>query len=316
MKGTSTPTLPAIFGRRDQPNSLAGTTSRASRWLLILCLTSLAACGSGTDAESSEGRTTATTADSETAAEESTTAQEVSTTAKENSSTTMAAPSTAKDTTTTDAPSTTGDVGPAGSTTGLDDVDGDGSPDPTCGTSDLGGGLVVRQLCTSLAPDLEGGVVATPGSVLTLAGVSYPEIENVDVTARAARTDDGRKVNIFLLGSDTLFDTGQAQIRSTAEAALPGLVAALSAHFPGASITVRGHTDSVGDPAANMTLAQARADAVLSWLVSNGGVPEGQISAAALGAAVPAALETNPDGSVNDTGRQVNRRVEIVVVAA
>ena len=209
-----------------------------------------------------------------------------------------------------------GDVGPAGSTTGLDDVDGDGSPDPTCGTSDLGGGLVVRQLCTSLAPDLEGGVVATPGSVLTLAGVSYPEIENVDVTARAARTDDGRKVNIFLLGSDTLFDTGQAQIRSTAEAALPGLVAALSAHFPGASITVRGHTDSVGDPAANMTLAQARADAVLSWLVSNGGVPEGQISAAALGAAVPAALETNPDGSVNDTGRQVNRRVEIVVVAA
>ena len=295
---------------------MAGTTSRASRWLLILCLTSLAACGSGTDAESSEGRTTATTADSETAAEESTTAQEVSTTAKENSSTTMAAPSTAKDTTTTDAPSTTGDVGPAGSTTGLDDVDGDGSPDPTCGTSDLGGGLVVRQLCTSLAPDLEGGVVATPGSVLTLAGVSFPEIENVDVTARAARTDDGRKVNIFLLGSDTLFDTGQAQIRSTAEAALPGLVAALSAHFPGASITVRGHTDSVGDPAANMTLAQARADAVLSWLVSNGGVPEGQISAAALGAAVPAALETNPDGSVNDTGRQVNRRVEIVVVAA
>ena len=205
---------------------------------------------------------------------------------------------------------------PDGATPGVDDVDGDGEPDPTCGTADLGGGLVVRTLCTSMAPENEDGVIPVDGGPLTLAGTSYPETDEVDVTIRFARDEAGRLVTIFQLGSDTLFDTGSAALRTNAIAALPAVAAALSAHLPDATVTVRGHADSRGGAAANQTLSEGRAAAVAAWLVGDGGLPAGSVSSVGLGSTVPAALETNPDGSPNAVGQTLNRRVEIVAVTA
>ena len=205
---------------------------------------------------------------------------------------------------------------PEGGTPGIDDVDGDGEPDPTCGTADLGGGLVVRTLCTSMAPENEDGVIPVDGGPLTLAGTSYTETDEVDVTIRFARDEAGRRVTIFQLGSDTLFDTGSAALRTNAIAALPAVAAALSAHLPDATVTVRGHADSRGAAAANQTLSEGRAAAVAAWLVGDGGLPAGSVSSVGLGSTVPAALETNPDGSPNAVGQTLNRRVEIVAVTA
>ncbi len=204
---------------------------------------------------------------------------------------------------------------PAGATAGIDDVDGDGEPDPTCGTLDLGGGLVVRTLCVSMAPENEDGVIPLLSGSLVLAGTSFPETDNVDVTVRFARDEAGQKVTIFQLGSDTLFDSGSATIRSTAEAALPAVLAAIQNHLQGSSLSVRGHADSRGTAQANNELSQARAQAVAQWLVAAGGLPEGSVTALGLGSSAPAAAERTAEGGVSEIGQALNRRVEIVAVS-
>jgi outer membrane protein OmpA-like peptidoglycan-associated protein len=203
---------------------------------------------------------------------------------------------------------------PPGSQPGLDDVDGDGRLDPTCGTLDLGAGLVVRTLCTPFPHQDENGLLPVPNGVLSLAAVSYPEVDTVDVTARFARTTDGSRATFFELGSDTLFDTGKAVIRSGAELALQGVVTAINDNLSGGAVLVRGHADSRGSATANMTLSEQRATAIGTWLTTVGSVNATSVTPVGLGNTQPAALEKNPDGSVSDIGQAVNRRVEIVVV--
>jgi outer membrane protein OmpA-like peptidoglycan-associated protein len=196
---------------------------------------------------------------------------------------------------------------------GLDDVDGDGELDPTCGTVDLGGGLVARLLCTSMAPQNEDGVIPVDPGPLSLAGTSYPETDSVDATVRWGRGATGERITIFQLGSDTLFDAGSSTVRTTAEPALAGVAAAITANLSGGRIMVRGHADSRGSAADNQALSQARADAVATALAALGLDPS-TITTIGLGSSVPAALETTADGAVSEIGQTLNRRVEIVVV--
>jgi len=168
--------------------------------------------------------------------------------------------------------------------------------------------------CDRPPTELEAGAVAAPHSVLLLPDPSLPELENVDVTSRQARTADGRLATIYIFGSDTLFDSGASTLRSTAVPALSGALASIEQRFAGLPIIVRGHADSVGVAAANQTLSQHRAEAVGAFLQSHG-VAASRISTVGLGATVPAAAETSPDGSPSDLGRQLNRRVELVVLS-
>ena len=75
---------------------------------------------------------------------------------------------------------------------------------------------------------------------------------------------------------------------------------------PDLNLTIEGHTDNVGAPAANQTLSQKRAEAVKAALVSTYGVDAGRLTAKGFGASKPAAPNTTPEG------RQTNRRVELV----
>jgi outer membrane protein OmpA-like peptidoglycan-associated protein len=154
--------------------------------------------------------------------------------------------------------------------------------------------------------------VATSASVLTLPEPSFPELEPVDVTVRQGRRADGALVTVYVFGSDTLFDSNGSTLRSTAVPAIVGAVASIERRFAGAPIAVRGHTDSLGTPAANLTLSTARAQAVAARLVELG-IAQDRLVTTGLGSTTPAALETNPDGTVNELGRQLNRRVELVV---
>lgn len=196
----------------------------------------------------------------------------------------------------------------------LDDLDEDGSPDERCGTADLGGGLIVEPLCnTALIPTPEEGVAPLPNSLLTLPSPTrWEDLADVDAVVKIGTRADGSHVVIYVLGSDTLFDSGSATVRSTAQPPLAAIVASISARFPGMPISVRGAADSVGETAANQTLSEQRAAAVAAQLAALG-LPAEAITSLGLGEAVPVAGETNPDGSVSEIGRQVNRRVEIVV---
>lgn len=70
-------------------------------------------------------------------------------------------------------------------------------------------------------------------------------------------------------------------------------------------VTVEGHADSTGDPARNVALAQARAEAVVDALVALG-VPRSELRAVGRGSSDPAAPDT-------PSQRWRNRRVRLVI---
>jgi outer membrane protein OmpA-like peptidoglycan-associated protein len=128
----------------------------------------------------------------------------------------------------------------------------------------------------------------------------YFSLSEILETRREAR---GLIVNL----SDVLFDTGQTTLKSGAREKLSKLAGILSA-YPGAyQIEIEGHTDSVGSDESNLNLSRGRAESVRDYLVQNGVKSERIIAARGFGESKPVAD--------NDTaaGRQVNRRVEIVI---
>jgi len=105
--------------------------------------------------------------------------------------------------------------------------------------------------------------------------------------------------------SDVLFDTGKYTLKPGAREKLAKISGIILAH-PGLTITVEGHTDSVGGDEYNMKLSEDRANAVRTYLVSQG-LDSGIVTAQGFGKTRPVA-----DNSTA-AGRQQNRRVEMVV---
>ena len=105
--------------------------------------------------------------------------------------------------------------------------------------------------------------------------------------------------------SDVLFDTAQYSLRPGAREKLAKMSGILLAH-PELKLQVEGHTDSVGGDDYNQKLSENRANAVRTYLVSQG-LDSGIVTAQGFGKTRPVA-----DNSTA-AGRQQNRRVEMVV---
>jgi len=105
--------------------------------------------------------------------------------------------------------------------------------------------------------------------------------------------------------SDVLFDTGKFMLKQATREKLAKVAGVLIA-YPGLTIEVDGHTDNVGGDDFNQTLSDQRATSVRDYLVKSG-VGADSVLARGFG-------KTQPIDS-NDTaaGRQMNRRVELVV---
>lgn len=117
---------------------------------------------------------------------------------------------------------------------------------------------------------------------------------------QAKQTERGM---VLTLG-DVLFATGQATLQPGAMRVIDQL-ASFMEKYPDATISVEGHTDSMGSDDFNLALSQQRADAVRSAVTSKG-IDARRVTTRGLGEALPVA--SNTDAS----GRQQNRRVEIV----
>jgi len=105
--------------------------------------------------------------------------------------------------------------------------------------------------------------------------------------------------------SDVLFDTGHYSLKPGAREKLAKVAGILIA-YPGLNIEVGGYTDNVGGDDMNQKLSEHRAGTVRDYLVEEG-VPTNSVSAKGFGNTLPVASNDN------STGRQENRRVELVV---
>jgi outer membrane protein OmpA-like peptidoglycan-associated protein len=105
--------------------------------------------------------------------------------------------------------------------------------------------------------------------------------------------------------SDVLFDTDKFSLKAGAREKLAKVAGILIA-YPTLAIEVGGYTDNVGGDDMNQKLSENRADAVRDYLVEQG-VGTASLTAKGFGNASPVASNDNA------SGRQENRRVELVV---
>ncbi len=107
------------------------------------------------------------------------------------------------------------------------------------------------------------------------------------------------------LKSDFFFDWNSSVVQPGAYSEIDRLARVLTG-YPQTRIRIEGHTDSTGPEAYNQNLSQRRAEAVRQLLASKG-VSLDRMTAIGYGESRPRA------GNDNDSGRQLNRRVEIFI---
>ncbi|MEO8096480.1 MAG: OmpA family protein [Acidobacteriota bacterium] len=105
--------------------------------------------------------------------------------------------------------------------------------------------------------------------------------------------------------SDVIFDTGKFTLLPGAREKLAKVAGIVSGH-PGLSLSVEGHTDSVGTDESNQVLSEHRGGAVRDYLLGQG-MAVGSVTSKGFGESQPVASNDN------SAGRQQNRRVEIVI---
>lgn len=133
------------------------------------------------------------------------------------------------------------------------------------------------------------------------------EIQDKKVSLRM--TEKGLVINFV---ADVLYDSGRAKIKPGAMSALDKVARVLNENLAGFSIGIEGHTDNqpikYSQWKSNWELSTARALGVLHYLVDDKGISGGRVSVIGYGEYKPVA-SNNTKG-----GRQLNRRVEIVVL--
>jgi OOP family OmpA-OmpF porin len=143
--------------------------------------------------------------------------------------------------------------------------------------------------------------------VATLGGDEYyltivlKELMKQDVTASSIFEALNRDGHIALYIN---FDTGKSIIRDESRTIIEQIVQMLKSN-PDLKLGVEGHTDNVGSPASNKTLSEARANSVVSAIVSQGISPD-RLSPSGYGQDKPIADNNTEEG------RAKNRRVELV----
>ena len=131
----------------------------------------------------------------------------------------------------------------------------------------------------------------------------YVSLSEILDTRREAR---GLIVNL----SDVLFDFNKATLKPGAREKLSKLAGILLAYPGRYRIEIEGHTDAIGSEEYNLKLSQARAESVCEYLKQSSIAPDRIIAVRGFGKSKPVASNDS------DAGRQVNRRVEIIIADA
>lgn len=170
----------------------------------------------------------------------------------------------------------------------------------------VAGGVIGNQTGSTTRGAIIGAVVG--GTVGAIIGHQMDqqakELQQNIAGATVARVGEGIAVTF---ASGLLYDFDSDVVRADAAQNLRNLAASLE-KYPNTDLLIVGHTDAVGTGQYNQALSQRRASAAANFLASQG-VNLTRLQAVGRG-------ETEPIAT-NDTeaGRQLNRRVEIAIVA-
>jgi OmpA-OmpF porin, OOP family len=155
---------------------------------------------------------------------------------------------------------------------------------------------VMTQAMTAASTPIDNNMAISEGNTnaeKALAAINPEQVRALDIATA---------LNMQIIN----FDTASANIPDANKSILDQ-AAALIKRASQVHLTVKGHTDAVGDAAANKALSQKRAQAVVDYLVQQG-VDPAQLQAVGYGSEQPVADNATPEGQFK------NRRIEFEVL--
>jgi OmpA-OmpF porin, OOP family len=165
--------------------------------------------------------------------------------------------------------------------------------DPAARAAAIAAALAVPGVASARWVDGDG---AAPAVVATA-----PEVPATAATVANCQAD----VDAAIKGKTINFATGRAEIAADSLPLVATLAKALAA-CAGTTVEVSGHTDRTGNPAANQTLSEARAQAVVAAITKDG-VPAERLLAKGYGAT------RLLDEGLTPVAHAANRRIEFSV---
>ncbi len=148
---------------------------------------------------------------------------------------------------------------------------------------------------------------AALGTIAGLGVGAYMDKQEAELRRKLAGTGvrivrEGNDIRL-VMPSDITFDVDRADVKPRFYRTLNAVAIVLNA-YPETDVLIAGHTDSTGSDAYNQRLSEARAAAVMHYLVSQGVNPQ-RMDARGFGERYPIA------DNRTEQGRAMNRRVEI-----
>ncbi|WP_422802336.1 OmpA family protein [Telluria beijingensis] len=168
---------------------------------------------------------------------------------------------------------------------------------------------------------VKGGQLKVEGNNVSLRGDVASEAQRQQIAGAIAASlnptytvNNGLRVTVSQQGvldaalADRIieFESGKATLTPAGTEVLDGMAAALK-QLNGVKVEVIGHTDNAGSRAGNLSLSQARAEAVKAYVVSQG-IAEESIAVSGEGPDRPVADNRTPEGKAR------NRRIEFKVI--
>jgi outer membrane protein OmpA-like peptidoglycan-associated protein len=151
------------------------------------------------------------------------------------------------------------------------------------------------------ARDSADAARAQAAATTAAASLEAAELRRQIEALEARETERG----LVLTLGDVLFETARSDLKAGATANLTKLANFLN-QYPDRNVVIEGHTDNVGSAEYNQALSERRADAVKSWLMQQG-ISSQRMVASGKGLHQPVADNSSA------TGRQLNRRVEVII---